>query len=361
MRRIAVINQKGGVGKTTTAANLGAALALLGRRTCLVDVDPQANLSLHLDVEAPSESASIYSVLSGASSFAQAIRPTRTERLTLVPSNLDLSGAELELASAIGRESLLRDAVDRWEQEERRSSGAAPAEYVIFDCPPSLGLLSINALAAAGEVLLTLQTEFFALQGVSKLVEVVQLLRRRLNPGLVITGILPCLYDSRLKLAREVLAEIRSYFPGQVFRQPVRSNVKLAEAPSYGRTIFEYAPDSNGARDYLLVAREVVAQEARDAELAALPALPDERAVVQALNASVLDRAEGPPSAPAEEREPELADAVLTPRPPPARAGKRAADEPRAERDGRIVRAASLPPLPSDAFEDLTSYVRQRH
>ena len=125
MRSIAVINQKGGVGKTTTAANLGAALALLGRRTCLVDVDPQANLSLHLDVEAPGDSASIYSVLSGASSFAQAIRPTRTERLTLVPSNLDLSGAELELASAIGRESLLRDAVDRWEQDERRARGAA--------------------------------------------------------------------------------------------------------------------------------------------------------------------------------------------------------------------------------------------
>ena len=271
MRRIAVINQKGGVGKTTTSVNLGAALAQQGRRVVLVDMDAQANLSLSLGIEVPSDAASTYTVLIGESTFEQALRPAATDNLLVMPSNIDLSGAELELASAIAREYLMRDALRTWETEHTARTGSAPADYVIFDCPPSLGLLSINALAAAGEVLITLQTEFLALQGMSKLVEVMQLLRKRLNPELVITGILPCLYDSRLKLAREVLGEIRKYFPGQVFPNPVRSNVKLAEAPSHGKTIFEYAPDSNGAQDYRLVAREVIGQEMRDRELSGLP------------------------------------------------------------------------------------------
>ena len=271
MRRIAVINQKGGVGKTTTSANLGAALALEGRRVVVVDMDAQANLSLALDVEAPSGSPTSYTVLLGQASFASALRPTHIPGLSLVAANLYLSGAELELASALGREFLLRDALRTWVEEERQKSGRAPADYVLFDCPPSLGLLSINALAAAGEVLITLQTEFLALQGMSKLVDVVQLLRKRLNPELSITGILPCLYDSRLKLAREVLGEIRKYFPGQVLPNPIRANVKLAEAPSYGQTIFEYAPESNGAKDYLWAAREILRTESRDPELAGLP------------------------------------------------------------------------------------------
>jgi chromosome partitioning protein len=285
MRRIAVINQKGGVGKTTTTANLGAALAQQGRRVVVVDMDAQANLSLSLDRETAPDQPSTYTVLAGSTSFARALRPTAIEGLTLLPSNIDLSGAELELASAIGREFLMRDALREWEREARARDGRAPADYVIFDCPPSLGLLSINALAASGEVLITLQTEFLALQGMSKLVEVVQLLRRRLNPELEITGILPCLYDSRLKLAREVLGEIRTYFPGQVFPNPVRSNVKLAEAPSYGKTIFEYAPDSNGAADYRLVAREMITRESRDPDLAELPPF-DDRVVPLASGAS---------------------------------------------------------------------------
>ena len=260
MRRIAIVNQKGGVGKTTTCANLGAALARSGRRVLLVDVDPQANLSLYLGVEPDPERSSTYSVLLGASSLAQAILPTATPGLELVPSHIDLSGAELELAASIGRETLLRDAIDDWEREGR-ASGRPPADYVLFDCAPSLGLLSINALAAAREIIVALQTEFFALQGMSKLLDIVRLLRRRLNPALEVAGILPCLYDSRLKLAREVLSEIRAYFPGQVFANPIRSNVKLAESPSYGQTIFEYAPESNGAEDYLRLAAEVLAQE----------------------------------------------------------------------------------------------------
>jgi chromosome partitioning protein len=277
MRRIAVINQKGGVGKTTTTVNLGAALAIQGRRVVVVDMDAQANLSLALGVEAPSESPTSYTVLIGSSTFGQAVRATAIPNLSLVPSNLDLSGAELELANAMAREYLLRDALREWDAEHRARHGRSAADYVLFDCPPSLGLLSINALAAAGEVLITLQTEFLALQGMSKLVSVVQLLKKRLNPELVVAGIVPCLYDSRLRLAREVLGEIRRYFKSEVFPHPVRSNVKLAEAPSFGQTIFEYAPDSNGAVDYMKLAKEILAREDRDPELASLPPF-DEKA-----------------------------------------------------------------------------------
>ncbi|MDF1797845.1 MAG: AAA family ATPase [Planctomycetota bacterium] len=256
MRRIAIVNQKGGVGKTTTAANLGAALARRGRKVVLVDLDPQGNLSTHLDVEVEDGGASSYGVLCDGEPFGEALRPTSTAGLFVVPADIDLSGAEMELAAAIGRESILRDSIDAWEE-----AAPEPFDYIIFDCPPSLGLLSVNGLVAAREVFITLQTEFFALKGMSKLVEIVQLLKRRLNPELEISGIIPCLYDSRLRLAREVLAEIRRYFPGPVFRRSIRTNVKLAEAPSFGMSIFDYAPESAGASDYLELADEVLAQE----------------------------------------------------------------------------------------------------
>jgi len=269
MRRIALINQKGGVGKTTSAVNLGAALARAGRRVVLIDLDPQANLSLHLDCHVEDGAPSTYSLLTGAHSLAECLRGTNTPGMRVCPASLDLSGAELELANAFGREMLLREALERW-SEEAATDGVEPADYVLIDCPPSLGLLSVNGLVAAREALVAVQTEFFALQGMSKLVEIVNLLRRRLNPALEVSGILPCLYDNRLKLAREVLAEVRTYFPGKVFRRPIAKNVKLAEAPSYGRTIFEYAPDSPGAADYEAVAAEIAAQEAvRDPALAA--------------------------------------------------------------------------------------------
>jgi chromosome partitioning protein len=277
MRRIALINQKGGVGKTTTTVNLGAALARAGRRVVVIDLDPQANLSLHLDVQLSSGEPSSYAVLLGNCSFAAALRDSATPGLRLLPSNIDLSGAELELANAFGRELILRDAIDAWEKEHRETHGEAPADYVLLDCPPSLGLLSVNGLVAAHEAVISVQTEFFALQGMTKLVDVVGLLRRRLNPRLEVTGFLPCLYDNRTKLAREVIAELRSYFPGKVFTRPIAKNIKLAEAPSYGKTIFEYAPESSGALDYELVAQEVMAQESRDSELAArYPAKPAE-------------------------------------------------------------------------------------
>lgn len=269
MRRIAIINQKGGVGKTTTAVNLGAALARLGRRVLVIDMDPQANASTNLGVDLMPGEPSTYTVLLGATTVGDAVRATRTPGLSLLPSHLDLSGAELELAGAIGRETILRDALDDWVQRRTAEDGVAPVDYVLLDNPPSLGLLSINGLAASDEVLIAVQTEFFALQGLSKLVEVVQLLRRKLNPKLEITGVLACLYDSRLRLGREVLAELRAHFPVQSFRQAIGKSVKLAECPSFAQTIFEYAPESPGAKDHLRVAAEVIAREVQGPELAA--------------------------------------------------------------------------------------------
>ena len=264
MRRIAIINQKGGVGKTTTAVNLGAALARLGRRVLVIDMDPQANASMNLGAELHPGEPSTYSLLTQNGRVEDTIRGTSTPGLSILPAHLDLSGAELELASAIGRETILKDALDEWERDEIASTGRAPADIILMDNPPSLGLLSVNGLAASKEVLIAVQTEFFALQGLSKLVEVVQLLRRRLNPDLEITAVLACMYDSRLRLGREVLAELRSYFPEQIFKRPISQNVKLAETPSFGRTIFEYAPDSKGADDYLTVAKEFLAREGAD-------------------------------------------------------------------------------------------------
>jgi chromosome partitioning protein len=272
MRRIAIINQKGGVGKTTTTANLGAALALQGRRVVVVDMDAQANLTLALGVEPDPAQKSSYSVLVGTARFDEALVDTTTAGLRLLPANIDLSGAELELASAMGREFVLRDALCEWNEAEKARTGRDAADYILFDCPPSLGLLAINSLSAAGEVLITLQTEFLALQGMSKLVEVVQLLKKRLNPELQVAGILPCMYDSRKRLAREVLGEIRSYFKGQVLPVSIRSNVKLAEAPSYGKTIFSYAADSSGAQDYMDVARLLIEAESRFPDMRGLPA-----------------------------------------------------------------------------------------
>ena len=266
MRRIAIINQKGGVGKTTTAVNLGAALARLGRRVLVVDMDPQANASQNLGAELEPGEPSTYSLLTQAGSVADTVRGTSTPGLSVLPAHLDLSGAELELASAIGRESILKDALDDWENEELERSGRSPADIVLIDNPPSLGLLSVNGLTASSEVLIAVQTEFFALQGLSKLVEIVQLLRRRMKPDLEITGVLACMYDSRLRLAREVLGELRSHFPEQLFKRPIAQNVKLAETPSFSRTIFEYAPESKGAEDYLAVAREFLEREGAESE-----------------------------------------------------------------------------------------------
>lgn len=280
MRTIALLNQKGGVGKTTTAVNLAAALAREGRQVVVVDLDPQANLTVHLGLELERSAPSSYRMLLGEVSFAQALLETATPGLRVLPTDLELSGAELELANQFGRETLLRDAIKAWREEHE--GGSDPADYLLLDCPPSLGLLTINALAASDEIFICVQTEFFALRGLSKLADIVQLVQRRLHPGLRITGIVPCLYDNRLKLAREVLGELRGYFGDRVFEHSISQNVKLAEAPSYGQTIFEYAPLSAGARDYGLLAAEVLAMESKDGdgeEDLLVPHKPDEAEV----------------------------------------------------------------------------------
>lgn len=304
MRRIALINQKGGVGKTTTTVNLGAALAEAGRRVVVVDLDPQANLTLHLGLAPEPGEPSTYGIFVGKCTVAEALRPTATPGLSAIGSDIDLSGAELELATAFGREMLLRDAIRRWIDAHVAEHGEEPADYLLFDCPPSLGLLAINGLAASREIFLAVQTQFFALQGMSKLLDLVQLVRERLHPELEITGIVPCLYDSRQRLAREVLAEIRKYFPGLVFPNPIGSNVKLAEAPSFGQTILQYAPQSSGARDYRALAEAVLAREGGNPG-----------AAEGAAEAAASEDAAAPNEA--AKAEVETRDAVLQPTPPP--------------------------------------------
>ena len=251
MRVIAVFNHKGGVGKTTTVANLGAALARHGRKVLLVDGDPQANLTVHFGVDLEDPGTTLYDVLTDEASFEEAVRPTREENVTILPSSLDLAGAELELATAMGRERIIRDALDIY------LAAHQDYDYVIFDCPPSIGLLTINALCATNEIFVPLQTEFLALRGVGKLVEVVNKVRRRLNADLQITGILPTLARTGTNLAREVQEEIEKHFGEKVFKSRIRSNVRLAEAPSHGKSIFAYDPRSKGAFDYRELALEV--------------------------------------------------------------------------------------------------------
>ncbi|MHC4410566.1 MAG: ParA family protein [Planctomycetota bacterium] len=255
MRVIAVFNHKGGVGKTTTVANLGAALARKGRKVLLLDCDPQANLTVHFGVDLEDPGNTLYEVLTQDVAMVDAVRPTEEENIRLLPSSLDLAGADIELATAMGRERIIREALERYLQIHR------DLDYVLFDCPPSIGLLTVNTLTATDEVFVPLQTEFLALRGVGKLVEVVEKVRRRLNPNVRITGILPTLARTGTLLAREVQEEITRHFGDRVFRSRIRSNVTLAEAPSHGKSIFAYAPSCAGAQDYRALAEEVEAMQ----------------------------------------------------------------------------------------------------
>ena len=243
MQRIAVINQKGGVGKTTTTVNLGAALARKGYKVLLLDMDPQANLTVHVDKRPDLESNTLTNLLVEDAPLQDLVQTTSVPNLFVVPSDTSLAGVEQVLANRIGRETILREALEAF-------PAAVTFDFVLFDCPPSLGVLSANALVAADRVVIPMQAEYLSLQGMAKLLEVIQLVQKRLNPALQIACVLPCMVDARTNLSTEVLREIDTHFGPMLAKSRIRNNVKLAEAPSFGRTIFEHAPDSNGARDY---------------------------------------------------------------------------------------------------------------
>ncbi len=276
MRSIAVANQKGGVGKTTTSVNLAVALARAGRRVCLVDLDPHA--TLHVGVPPGGGGASAYDVLVEGRPLAEAMVAV-TETLAVVPSHIDLSAVEMALAGRPGRETILRDrlaadprctaaAGTRRAGADGDPDGTAPFDYLVVDCPPSLGLLSLNAMAAVDEVLLPLQPHFLALHGLSKLLETIELVSEHVNPRLRLLGVVLCMFEAGTRLAGEIGRDVEAFFAGagdahpawaggRLFATRIRRNIRLAEAPSFGQSIFDYAASSHGAEDYAALAAEV--------------------------------------------------------------------------------------------------------
>ena len=250
MRIISLVNQKGGVGKTTTTNNLGASLVKAGKRVLLIDLDPQANLSYSLGVRGE-DYKSVYEVLRGTAKLKDIIL-THKNGVDLAPSHINLSGVELELASQVGREQILKDAL---------KGVADNYDYILIDCAPSLGIITLNALVASKEVFIPVQTEVLALQGMSKLLSTIKLVRERLSPELEVTVVIGTMYDSRKKLSEEVIANLEEHFSGKLFKTLIRSNVSLAESPSSGVDIISYKADSYGAKDYQALAEEVIKQE----------------------------------------------------------------------------------------------------
>ena len=253
MRRvIALANQKGGVGKTTSTINIGYALSMLGKKVMLIDLDPQAHLTYSLGIQAHELESTIYDVLKGNSDVESACR--EINGVTILPSSLDLSGADIELASIPGREQLLNEALKPYFKN---------FDYILIDCPPSLGLLTLNCFTTVKEIFVPIQTEFLALQGLGKLIETVDIIKKRLNPALNITSIIGSRYDSRKNLSREVVQKIEEHFGKKLLRPLIRENVALAEAPSYGQDIFSYKESSYGAEDYLALSKVIIKQEKR--------------------------------------------------------------------------------------------------
>jgi chromosome partitioning protein len=263
MRRIAIINQKGGVGKTTTAVNTAAALAECGQRVCLIDLDPQAHATSHLGIEADGKAPSMYDVLVRNRPLSE-VRRKIADNLWLAASDINLAAAEVELAGVVGREVILRDILL---QDE------GIFDFVIMDCGPSLGVLTLNALSASGEVFIPLQPHFLALHGMGKLFETTALVARRINPALKVGGIVLTLYDNHARLSQEVIGDLSDYLErarssnapwskARIFNTRIRRNIKLAECPSFGQSIFDYAPNCNGAEDYAALAREILGETA---------------------------------------------------------------------------------------------------
>jgi chromosome partitioning protein len=268
MRIIALMNQKGGVGKTTTTVNLGAALAEAGKKVCLIDLDPQAHLTINYGIEPGGEMPSVYELLVEQKPLGEIIQ-SAGERISVVPSSIDLAAAEIEMVSVLGRESILK---------KRLQEAGSDYDYILMDCPPSLGLLTINALAAANEVIIPMQAHFLALQGVAKLLETVQLVQRRLNPHLKVSGIVLTMFDSNTKLSNEVVSELERFIEdakdkqlpwsqAKIFGSRIRRNIKLAESPGFGQTILAYGSDSNGAADYRALAVEVLEMDRPSVEV----------------------------------------------------------------------------------------------
>jgi chromosome partitioning protein len=251
-RVLCIANQKGGVGKTTTAVNLAATLAAAGKRTLLVDMDPQGSATSGLGARGVDDRATTYDIIMGERTVRDGLLPSQLEHLQLLPAHRDLVGAEVELVSALAREFRLREALQSVRQDY---------DFVLIDCPPSLGLLTVNGLTAADGVLIPLQCEYYAMEGLSALLDTVNLIRERLNQSLVIEGIVLTMFDTRNSLSHQVSEEVRRHFPDRVYRTVIPRNVRLSESPSHGLPVLLYDPTSKGAQAYTDLAREMIERE----------------------------------------------------------------------------------------------------
>jgi chromosome partitioning protein len=257
-RVVAVVNQKGGVGKSTTAVNLGAALAEMGRKVLVMDLDPQGNASTGLGIDPARRTVGTYQILSQGAAAGEAVMETAVPGVWAIPSTIDLAGAEIELVGQISRETRLARAIE---------PVVASYDFVLLDCPPSLGLITVNALTAADELIVPIQCEYYALEGLGQLLRNVRLIQQNLNPRLRLTGIVLTMYDRRTKLSEQVVAEVRRYFGPRVYDTIIPRTVRLSEAPGYGRPITAYDSSSKGAKAYRRLAREFLAREATDEPL----------------------------------------------------------------------------------------------
>ena len=251
---ISLANQKGGVGKTTTAINLTASLASLGKKVLLIDADPQANASSGLGIDIRSLEFTIYECLIDNVPPIQAIHPTEVENLFILPSHIDLVGAEIEMLNMENRERVLQNML---------TSLKPLYDYLLIDCSPSLGLITVNALTASDSVIIPVQCEYFALEGISKLLNTIKIIKSKLNPQMEIEGFLLTMYDNRLRLANQVYAEVKKHFQGMVFETVITRNVRLSEAPSHGKPVLLYDSESKGSTNYMDMAKELIAKHAR--------------------------------------------------------------------------------------------------